>query len=54
MNGFEALQQLRRNAGAPGYGLRTLMGPEFPAMLGNLIANLESGACRVVQAVCLK
>lgn len=52
--GIEALQQVARNAGVPGYSLRTLMGPEFPAMLGNLIANLTSGTCRVVQAVCVK
>jgi MPBQ/MSBQ methyltransferase len=52
--GLEALLQLRRAAAAPGYGLRTLMGPEFPAMLANLIANLQSGACRVVEAVCVK
>lgn len=52
--GIEALDQVRRNTGIPGYGLRTLMGPEFPAMLGNLIANLQSGACSVVEAVCVK
>jgi MPBQ/MSBQ methyltransferase len=50
--GVAALQQLAGNTAAPGYGLRTLMGPEFPAMLANLIANLQSGACRVVQTAC--
>lgn len=51
--GIEALLLLRSKA-APGYGLRTLMGPEFPAMLGNLIANLQSGACNVVEVVGVK
>jgi SAM-dependent methyltransferase len=53
-DGIDALQQVGRNAAVPGYGLRTLMGPEFPAMLANLIANLQSGACGVVEAVCVK
>jgi MPBQ/MSBQ methyltransferase len=52
--GIEALQQVGRGVGVPGYGLRTLMGPEFPAMLANLIANLQSGTCNVVEAVCVK
>jgi SAM-dependent methyltransferase len=48
--GVEALESVARNAGSPGFGLRTLMGPQFPVMLANLIANLHSGACHLVQA----
>ncbi len=50
----ESIQALRQAAGlanSPGFGLRTLLGPELPAMLANLMANLQSGACRVVQSV---
>jgi ubiquinone/menaquinone biosynthesis C-methylase UbiE len=49
--GLEALRQLAAKPPSPGFGLRTLMGPEFPSMAANLVANLQSGACRVVQAV---
>lgn len=49
--GVEALRKVAANASLPGFGLRTLIGPEFPVMAANLIANLQSGACRVVQAV---
>jgi ubiquinone/menaquinone biosynthesis C-methylase UbiE len=48
--GIEALEKVARNAASPGFGLRTLMGPQFPVMLANLIANLHTGACRLVQA----
>jgi ubiquinone/menaquinone biosynthesis C-methylase UbiE len=50
--GIEALQRVAGNAASPGFGLRTLIGPEFPAMIANLIANLQSGACRVVHGTC--
>lgn len=46
--GIEALRHVAGKAASPGFGLRTLMGPEFPVMIANLIANLQSGACRVV------
>ncbi len=46
---LEALRQAAARAGSPGFGLRTLIGPQFPAMVANLVANLQSGACRVVQ-----
>jgi len=47
--GIEALEKVAR-AAAPGFGLRTLMGPQFPVMAANLIANLQNGACRLVHA----
>ena len=50
--GLEALKLAANRANSPSYGLRTLVGPEFPAMVANLVANLQSGACRVVQLVC--
>jgi ubiquinone/menaquinone biosynthesis C-methylase UbiE len=49
--GVEALRKVATAAALPGFGLRTLLGPEFPTMAGNLIANLQNGACRVIQAV---
>jgi ubiquinone/menaquinone biosynthesis C-methylase UbiE len=52
-DGIEALRRLAASAGSPGFGLRTLMGPQFPTMIANLSANLRSGACRVVQATCV-
>jgi ubiquinone/menaquinone biosynthesis C-methylase UbiE len=48
--GIEALEKVARNVGSPGFGLRTLMGTQFPVMVANLIANLHTGACRLVQA----
>jgi ubiquinone/menaquinone biosynthesis C-methylase UbiE len=48
--GIEALRKVAANAASPGFGIRTLMGPEFPVMAANLVANLESGACRLAQA----
>jgi ubiquinone/menaquinone biosynthesis C-methylase UbiE len=48
--GIEALERVARAAAAPGFGLRTLMGPQFPVMAANLIANLQNGACRLVHA----
>ena len=50
--GIEALQQVAGKAASPGFGLRTLMGPEFPVMIANLISSLQSGACRVVHGTC--
>ena len=41
-------------ATSPGFGLPILMGPEFPLMVANLSANLQSGACHTVQATCMK
>jgi MPBQ/MSBQ methyltransferase len=48
--GLVALPQIAAKAASPGFGIQTLLGPGFPAMAANLIANLQSGACRVVQA----
>jgi sarcosine/dimethylglycine N-methyltransferase len=48
--GIEGLRQVAARASSPGFGLPTLMGPQFPAMIANLSANLQSGACRLVQA----
>jgi ubiquinone/menaquinone biosynthesis C-methylase UbiE len=52
--GLEALRQAASRPPSPGFGLRTLLGPEFPSMAANLVANLQSGACRIVQAVFAK
>jgi SAM-dependent methyltransferase len=49
--GIMAIERLVRNAKSPGFGLRTLMGAQFAGMIANLMANLQSGACRVMQAV---
>lgn len=49
--GTAGLKRVAAGAAVPGFGIRTLMGPQFPAMAANLIANLETGACRVIQAV---
>jgi ubiquinone/menaquinone biosynthesis C-methylase UbiE len=48
--GTEALRQVAARAGGPGLGIQTFMGPEFPGMVANLVANLDGGACRLVQA----
>jgi SAM-dependent methyltransferase len=51
----EGLEALRRvPPSGPGFGIRTLIGPDFPVMVGNLVANLQSGACRLVQAAYVK
>lgn len=47
--GLAALRQVALKAGSPGFGIQTLLGPQFPIMAANLVANLESGACRVVE-----
>lgn len=52
--GLEALRQLAGKPASPGFGLRTLLGPEFPSMLANLIGNLQTGACRVIEVVVYK
>ena len=49
--GLQALRQVAARLPGQGFGLGTLMGPEFGGMVKNLIANLESGACGVVHAV---
>jgi MPBQ/MSBQ methyltransferase len=49
--GLAALRHVASGAASQGFGIRTLIGPEFPIMAENLVANLQSGACRVVQAV---
>ena len=36
---------------APGVGLQTLMGSDWPTMAGNMVRNLEEGRVAVVQAV---
>jgi ubiquinone/menaquinone biosynthesis C-methylase UbiE len=48
--GIEALRKVAALAGGPGLGIGTFMGPEFPGMVANLLANLQAGACRLVQA----
>ena len=53
-DGIEALRLVAARATSPGFGLPTLMGPEFPLMIANLSANLQSGACHIVQATCMK
>jgi SAM-dependent methyltransferase len=50
--GMEALRQVAGRTASPGFGLRTLLGSEFPAMIANLMANFQSGACRVVHGTC--
>lgn len=52
--GLDPLQLVARSAGAPGFGIRTLLWPDFPVMSANLVANIQSGACRVVQAIFVK
>jgi ubiquinone/menaquinone biosynthesis C-methylase UbiE len=52
--GLEALRMVAKMAALPGFGLRTLMGPEFPTMAANLIVSLQSGACLVIQAAYTK
>ena len=50
----EGLDFLRQAASRPpssGFGLATLLGPDFPSMIANLIANLDAGSCRVIQIV---
>jgi SAM-dependent methyltransferase len=47
---IDALRLVAGNAASPGFGIRTLIGPQFPVMAANLVANLQSGACRIVQA----
>lgn len=48
--GIEALRRIVKRAGSPGLGIQTVMGSGFPLMVGNLKANLENGACLLVQA----
>jgi SAM-dependent methyltransferase len=51
----EGLEALRKAPpSGPGFGIRTLIGPEFPTMIANLVANLQNGACRLVQAAYTK
>ncbi|HTB12727.1 MAG TPA: hypothetical protein VK752_14195 [Bryobacteraceae bacterium] len=52
--GIQALRHVARGAASPGFGIGTLIGPEFPLMAANLVANLESGACALIQAVFAK
>jgi hypothetical protein len=52
--GLEAIRAVAARPSWRGFGLGTLMGPEFPGMAANLAANLQSGACRLAQAVFLK
>jgi SAM-dependent methyltransferase len=49
--GLDALRKMASRAAAPGFGIRTLTGADFPAMAANLVANLQSGSCRVIQAI---
>jgi MPBQ/MSBQ methyltransferase len=48
--GLTALRQVAAKASSPGFGLGTLIGPDFAGMVANLVANLQSGACRVIEA----
>jgi len=53
----EGLEFLRQAASRPplsGFGLATLLGPDFPSMIANLIANLDAGSCRIFQVVSVK
>ena len=52
--GLLALRQMAGKMPSQGFGLGTLMGPEFPGMVKNLIGNLDQGTCRVVHAVYAK
>jgi SAM-dependent methyltransferase len=52
--GLDAIRVLAAKAPSQGFGLATLMGPEFPGMVANLAENLHSGICRIIQAVFLK
>lgn len=53
-DGIEALRRVASRAGSPGLGIQILMGPGFRLMIANLMANLESGACLLVQATYTK
>lgn len=50
--GIEALKKVAARASSPGLGIQILLGPEFPGMAANLVANFQSGACRLVQLSC--
>jgi ubiquinone/menaquinone biosynthesis C-methylase UbiE len=52
--GIEALKRMMSTAASPGFGVRTLIGPEFPAMLANLVDNFQRGACCLIQAIYIK
>ncbi len=47
--GLEAIRRLASKPTSPGFGLRTILRPDYPRMFSNLAANLQSGACRVIQ-----
>jgi hypothetical protein len=49
--GLEFLRQAAARPPSSGFGLATLLGPDFPSMIANLIANLDAGSCRVIQIV---
>jgi SAM-dependent methyltransferase len=51
--GIEALRQVASRASSSAFGIQTLMGVQFPLMIANLSANLQSGSCRLVQATCV-
>jgi SAM-dependent methyltransferase len=46
---IDALKQVALRPPKPGFNLRTIMGPEFPAMLANMEANLKDGSCLVLR-----
>lgn len=48
------LKAVAGRAAAPGFGLQTIMGPEFGGMAKNLVGNLTAGTCRVLEAVYAK
>jgi ubiquinone/menaquinone biosynthesis C-methylase UbiE len=52
--GLEFLRQAASRPPSSGFGLATLLGPEFPSMIANLVANLDIGACRILQVVSVK
>lgn len=53
-DGIEALKAVAGRAAAQGFGLQTIMGPDFGGMVKNLVGNLTAGTCRVIEAVYLK
>jgi ubiquinone/menaquinone biosynthesis C-methylase UbiE len=48
--GIEALRKVAAGATSRGFGIQTLIGPDFPQLASNLVANLLAGTCRVVQS----
>lgn len=49
-----SLHRVAQNAPVTGFGPRIFLGPDFPDMIMNFTANLESGACNVLRLTCTK